>query len=383
MSNKELGIYIHIPFCKRKCYYCDFISYPNKTNFVKEYINCLKKEINNFDFSSYNVTTIYLGGGTPSYINENFIKEIFDLLKEKLKKNKTEFENIETTIEINPGTADNKKLKMYKQIGIHRLSIGLQSTQDRLLKEIGRIHTYNDFLNTYKTAEKLGFNNINVDLMIGLPNQSIRDIKGSLEKIVGLNPKHISVYSLILEEGTIIYKKVKNHELKLPSEDLERKMYWYVKDYLELHGYNQYEISNFSKKGYESKHNLNCWNQKEYIGFGVAAHSYIDNVRFSNTDDLEKYINNMENNKINLNKHTEEVQTKKIQENEFMMLGFRKLQGVDISAFKNKFAENPLFLYKNELNKLVNEGLIIVDLNYIYLTNKGLDFANLVFEEFI
>lgn len=383
MNKKELGIYIHIPFCKRKCYYCDFVSYPGKINLTTKYIDALCKEIQEFDFSQYNVTTIYIGGGTPSFIEKENIEKIFKILREKLKNNETKFGNMEITIEVNPGTTDTEKLKLYKEIGINRLSIGLQCVQDKLLKQIGRIHTYEQFLDTYKIAREVGFNNINVDLMIGLPNQSIQDIKESLDKITSLNPTHISVYSLIVEEGTVIDNLLKQEKINLPDEELERNMYWYVKDYLELKKYNQYEISNFSKKGYESKHNLNCWNQEQYIGFGIAAHSYIKNIRFGNTEQLEKYIDNVESGNFKLNRNIEEEQTKEEQENEFMMLGFRKIEGVNIAKFKEKFVDNPIFLYKNQLNKLVTEGLIEVDLNYIHLTNKGLDFANLVFEEFI
>ena len=293
--------------------------------------------------------------GTPSYINEKYIKELLENLKRKLENNETKFENIEITIEVNPGTVTKEKLELYKNCGINRLSIGLQSAQNSLLKEIGRIHTLKEFLETYKIAKEVKFDNINVDLMIGLPKQSIQDIKKSLELLIKLDPTHISVYSLIVEEGTIIEKKIEEGSLVLPEEDLERRMYWYVKDYLELHGYDQYEISNL----------------------------YIKNIRFGNIENIEKYIENIEAEKIELNKNIEEKQTKEEQEKEFMMLGFRKIQGVNIAKFKEKFTDNPLFLYNKKLNKLVEEGLIEVDLNYIRLTNKGLDLANLVFEEFI
>ena len=383
MSSKNFGIYIHIPFCAKKCNYCDFISFENKNNMIEEYINALKKEIEEFDFSKYEVTTIYLGGGTPSYIKENYIVEILELIKNKISTNKTKWDDIEITIEVNPGTVTKEKLKAYKNIGINRLSIGLQSTNDKLLKQIGRIHNYEEFLNTYNLAKKIGFNNINVDLMIALPNQTIKDIKESLEKIVSLDPNHISVYSLIVEEETLIAKQLEEGKIELPSDDEERRMYWYVKDFLELSGYNHYEISNFSKNGKESKHNLNCWNQEEYIGFGLASHSYIDGIRFCNISNLEKYIENINNLDFNKNKIIEEKQTKEDMEKEFMMLGFRKIEGVDISKFKEKYLENPIFLYRKELDKLVKEGLIEVDLNNIKLTNKGLDLANFVFEEFV
>ena len=379
----ELGIYIHIPFCKQKCYYCDFISYSNKCSEVKEYIESLKKEIEEFDFSNYKVTSIYIGGGTPSYIDSIYIVEILSELKEKLKCNLIEFKDIEITIEVNPGTVDTKKLNDYKKLGINRLSIGIQSTKNDILKKIGRIHTYQEFLEIYKLARETGFKNINIDLMIGIPGQKIGDLKNTLQDIIKLEPEHISVYSLIIEENTPIEKMLENGEIKLPDEDLERNMYWYVKNTLELNGYNHYEISNFAKLGKESRHNLNCWNQEEYIGFGVAAHSYLNGIRFSNTINVEEYIQHIENNRKEENIQIEESQSLEDKKNEFMMLGFRKIQGVDIARFKEKFIDNPIFLYREKLNKLVEEGLIEVDLNHIKLTNKGIDLANLVFEEFV
>lgn len=379
----ELGIYIHIPFCKQKCYYCDFVSYSNKCSEVKEYIESLKKEIEEFDFSNYKVTSIYIGGGTPSYIDSIYIVEILSELKEKLKCNLIEFKDIEITIEVNPGTVDAKKLNDYKKLGINRLSIGLQSTKNDILKKIGRIHTYQEFLEIYKLARETGFKNINIDLMIGIPGQKIGDLKNTLQDIIKLEPEHISVYSLIIEENTPIEKMLENGEIKLPDEDLERNMYWYVKNTLELNGYNHYEISNFAKLGKESRHNLNCWNQEEYIGFGVAAHSYLNGIRFSNTINVEEYIQHIENNRKEENIQIEESQSLEDKKNEFMMLGFRKIQGVDIARFKEKFIDNPIFLYRENLNKLVEEGLIEVDLNHIKLTNKGIDLANLVFEEFV
>lgn len=379
----ELGIYIHIPFCKQKCYYCDFVSYSNKCSEVKEYIESLKKEIEEFDFSNYKVTSIYIGGGTPSYIDSIYIVEILSELKEKLKYNLIEFKDIEITIEVNPGTVDTKKLNDYKKSGINRLSIGLQSTKNDILKKIGRIHTYQEFLEIYKLARETGFKNINIDLMIGIPGQKIGDLKNTLQDIIKLEPEHISVYSLIIEENTPIEKMLENGEIKLPDEDLERNMYWYVKNTLELNGYNHYEISNFAKLGKESRHNLNCWNQEEYIGFGVAAHSYLNGIRFSNTINVEEYIQHIENNRKEENIQIEESQSLEDKKNEFMMLGFRKIQGVDIARFKEKFIDNPIFLYRENLNKLVEEGLIEVDLNHIKLTNKGIDLANLVFEEFV
>ena len=380
---KNLGIYIHIPFCIKKCDYCDFISYCDKNNLIEVYIEKLKEEItNNLDNKEYTVKTIYIGGGTPSSIDSKDIVEILNTIKEKCN-----LENAEVTIELNPGTVTENKLLDYKKAGINRLSIGLQETNNKLLKQIGRIHTYEEFLETYNFARKIGFKNINVDLMIGLPNQSIGNIKDSLEKIIKLNPEHISVYSLILEEGTELYKKYEEKQIELPDDELERNMYWYVKNTLENNGYIHYEISNFAKPGYKSKHNVSCWNQEEYIGFGVAAHSYINGIRYSNTNNLDEYINNGDQKRSDHfwspSKIIHEVQTKEDMKKEYMLLGLRKIDGVNVQNFKNKFGENPIFLFRNELNKLVEENLIIVDGDNIKLTNKGLDLANLVWKEFV
>ena len=388
MQEKELGIYIHIPFCKQKCYYCDFVSFSNKEEYIEKYVEILKREIDGYDLSNYNITTIYIGGGTPSRIPSEKIQEILEKIKQKISENQTKWEDIEITIELNPGTVDEEKIKKYKEIGINRLSIGLQSTNNKLLKEIGRIHTFEDFKDTYNTVKKVGFENINVDLMIGLPNQTISDVKDSLNEIIKLNPTHVSVYSLIVEENTKMEKLINNKELQLPDEELERQMYWYVKNTLELNGYNHYEISNFAKKGKESKHNLNCWEQKEYIGLGLAAYSYLNGVRYGNTSDIEKYINvqdffnrsELEESGIRI---VDEVQSLEDKRKEYMLLGLRKIDGVSIQKFKEKFVENPIFLFRKELEKLVNEKLITIDGDCIRLTNKGLDLANIVWEEFV
>lgn len=381
MSKKELGIYVHIPFCMQKCYYCDFISYANKKEVISNYINVLKKEITTVGAGLVSlltpITTIYIGGGTPSYIDSKYIISIIKTIKETFKVK----ENAEITIEVNPGTVTKEKLEDYIKCGINRLSIGLQSTDNNLLKQIGRIHTYEQFLDTYKLAKEVGFKNINVDLMLALPNQTIDILKDSLSKVIKLNLEHISVYSLILEEGTLLHKLVKNKKLTLPDEDTERNMYWLVKKELEENGYKHYEISNFAKSGYASKHNLNCWNQEEYIGFGLAAHSYINNTRYSNTENLQEYLNAFEKNTNIVTIH--EKQETEDKQKEYMMLGLRKIDGIKISDFKNKFVQNPLYLFRKELNNLVSEELIEIDGDSIKLTNKGLDLANVVFSEFV
>ena len=377
MKNNEIGIYVHIPFCKQKCYYCDFISYCNKDDKIEPYIKTLIKEIEMQNIKS-NINTIYIGGGTPSYIDSKYITEIMDKIKKK-----NVIENVEITIEVNPGTVTRGKLEDYKNSGINRLSIGLQTANNKLLKQIGRIHNYEEFLETYKIAREVGFNNINVDLILGLPNQRIQDLKNSLDEVIKLSPEHISVYSLIIEDGTPIKTQIENGKLQLPDEETERNMYWYVKNTLELNGYKHYEISNFAQKGYESKHNMNCWNQDEYIGFGISAHSYRNITRYSNTDNINEYIRNIKSDSPEKNRIIHEVQKLEDTEKEFMLLGLRKIDGVSISEFKDRFGDNPIYLYRNELKKLSDENLIKVDENNIKLTNKGIDLANIVWEEFV
>lgn len=380
---KELGIYIHIPFCKKKCNYCDFISYSNKNGIILKYIESLKKEIERSikltNSEEYIVKTIYIGGGTPSFINSESIIEILKKIREKYIIDK----DVEITIEVNPGTVTEQKLCDYYNSGINRLSIGLQSDNDEILKTIGRIHTYSEFLNTYKLARKVGFKNINVDLMLALPNQTVEILENTVNRVVKLNPEHISIYSLIIEEGTKLEKQISSGELTLPDENTERIMYHLVRKVLNENEYIQYEISNYSKIGFQSKHNTDCWSQKEYIGFGVAAHSYINMERFSNITKIEEYIENIENDNIENNYIINEKQNKISQMKEYMMLGLRKIKGVSITEFEQKFNQNPIYLYRIELNKLVNEELVEVDGDNIKLTIKGLDFANLVWEEFI
>ncbi len=378
----ELGIYVHIPFCIKKCYYCDFISYANRDDKIEEYVNALIKEIkmqsNKLDNKDY-ITTIYIGGGTPSSINANFINQII----ETIMKNYNVDKNAEITIEVNPGTVTEEKLQIYKRCGVNRISIGLQSTKNDLLKQIGRIHTYEDFLSCYSFARKVGFKNINVDLMLGLPNQKIEDLEESIRKVINLNPEHISLYSLILEENTPLEEMISKKTLKLPSDELERKMYWETKRILEENGYLHYEISNYAKNGFLSRHNTNCWKQKEYLGFGVAAHSYYKNKRYNNLNQIEKYCKNINEDRIEENRTIQEIQRDEEKQKEYMLLGLRMIEGVNIQDFKNKFVQNPIYLFHKELEKLVKEGLLEIDLNQIKLTSKGLDFANLVWEEFI
>ena len=396
---KDIGLYIHIPFCKKKCNYCDFVSFANSEEKIEEYINCLICEIKEvaenvkFQFQQkkgdlVNVRSIYLGGGTPSYIDSKYIKQIlntirnsYDFVMAGLIDKQEQFPEI--TIEINPGTVTEEKLKDYKYSGVNRISIGMQATQNRLLTQLGRIHSYQEFKTTYLLARKIGFNNINIDFMIGLPNQTIENIKESLQKIKKLNPEHVSVYSLIVEENTILSKQIEEGTLKLLEENKEREMYWTVKNFLEENGYNHYEISNFAKPNRESRHNMDCWNQKEYFGFGVAAHSYVDNIRFSNITDLNSYIENYKHNEPEKNFVFHEKENYLDTMKEYLLLGFRKIKGVSKKDFENKFQLPIESIFKLELEELKEKGLILENEDTYYLSDKGIDFANLVFEKFV
>lgn len=378
----NIGIYIHIPFCKRKCIYCDFFSVADGKKFEKKYVEALKNEIIkriSVNKNGYHVNTIYIGGGTPSYIDEKNIYEILETIKNCCEID----ENVEITIEANPGTVSQEKMEAYKKMGINRLSIGLQERNDKLLKEIGRIHTNAEYLKTIEYANKAGLNNINTDIIIGLPNQTIYDVENTLNQLIRLNLTHISIYSLIVEEGTKLEKLIDNGTLKLPDEEMERYMYWFAKRKLEENGYIHYEISNFSKIDYRSRHNVDCWNQKEYLGFGAGASSYNGIARYKNIEDLEKYIENMEKANFAKNIVIEEIQNREDKMKEYMLLGLRKINGININNFRKKFGTTPLYKYNKELTKLLREELILMDTNNIRLSKKGLNLANVVWEEFV
>lgn len=352
------SLYVHIPFCKQKCYYCDFNSYSNKENLIEEYIIALKNEIQSYSFNEYK--TIYFGGGTPSYIDEKYI---LDVLKTLNCKNAQEI-----TIEVNPGTVTKEKLKCYLENGINRLSIGLQATQNDILKNIGRIHTLEEFEKTYQNARSVGFKNISVDLMFGLPNQTLDNVKESLEYIVKLNPEHISCYSLIVHNN--IFKN-------LPNDEEERGMYYKIVKTLKEVGYIHYEISNFAKPTFESKHNLVYWNQGEYVGVGAGASSYIDKTRYTNVCSIFKYIENFQNRTI------EEVQDKEAQEREYIILKTRLIDGLEIEEMNQKFGIDVCEKYKTQLDKMIKYELLEKENGRIKLTSKGLDLANVVWEEFV
>ncbi len=354
------AIYLHIPFCKSKCIYCDFNSYANKEGMVDKYFDALMQEIQNESFVEP-IKTIYIGGGTPSYVDEKYIVSILSILP------KAE----EVTIEMNPGTVTKEKLMAYRKAGINRVSMGLQASQNAILKAIGRIHTKEEFEEAFYLCRECGFQNINVDLMHGLPNQTLKDFKESVNYLVKLNPEHISCYSLILHD--VVFQN-------LPSDEEERNMYYYAKDALKQNGWNHYEISNFAKPGKESKHNLVYWNQEEYRGFGAGASSYIDGKRFTNVASLEEYIHKIQKKEIAYIIEEEQDLESKIKE--YMILKLRLISGVNIEEAKQKFHIDILKKFQTQLEKLQKQGLIQID-SHIYLTDKGLDLANIVWEEFV
>ncbi|RKD34749.1 radical SAM family heme chaperone HemW [Thermohalobacter berrensis] len=376
---KEIGVYIHIPFCKSKCYYCDFNSFPEKFNLVEKYVYYIKKEIDIYakEYPNCIIKTVFIGGGTPSAIEARYIEEIINYL---FKKFKTE-EKIEISIECNPKTLTREKLRTYRNIGINRISIGLQSLNDNLLRKIGRIHTSGDFFNSLKLIKEEGFENINVDIMFNLPSQTLEDVINTLKRVITLDIKHISFYSLKIEKGTPFYKLYNQSKLKLPSEDLERRMYYKGKEILEKNGFKHYEISNFAKEDFKCRHNIIYWKVKPYLGIGLSAHSNLSKKRWRNVASFESYFKYLEKDKkpiIELEKIDSQTEI-----SEFMILGLRLVDGINKAEFRERFKIDIHNIYNKQLIKLKDLGLIREDKENIKLTKKGLDLANIVFMEFI
>ncbi|MEW9079017.1 radical SAM family heme chaperone HemW [Terrisporobacter glycolicus] len=372
-----LGLYIHIPFCISKCKYCDFNSYKLNLDEKRKYLSALQKEMKFYKEEVREIDTIFIGGGTPSILNQGEIKFLFD----NIKNNFSIKNNAEITMECNPGTLTLNKLKTMKECGVTRLSIGLQAVQNNHLEYIGRIHTYEEFEENYYQAKEVGFENINIDLMYALPNQSKKDWIESLEKIVKLNPTHISAYSLILEEGTELFKMYERKEFKLLDEDTDIEMYEYTINYLKSHGYDQYEISNYSKKGFECKHNILYWKCQNYIGLGASASGFLNETRYNNLCELNKYENT-----INAGKKPIEWEEKlsikdKIEESIF--LGLRMNEGIKFKDFYKKYNIHFEEVYEKEINKLKKMKLIKISDEGMILTQKGREISNSVFVEFI
>lgn len=374
-----LGLYIHIPFCISKCKYCDFNSYKLNLDEKRKYLNALQKEMKFYkeEARGKEIDTIFIGGGTPSILNQDEIKFLFDNIKNNFNiKN-----NAEITMECNPGTLTLNKLKTMKECGVNRLSIGLQAVQNKHLEYIGRIHTYEEFEENYYQAKKVGFENINIDLMYALPNQSKKDWIESLEKIVKLNPTHISAYSLILEEDTELFKMYERKEFELLDEETDIEMYEYTIKYLKSYGYNQYEISNYAKEEFECRHNILYWKCENYIGLGASASGYLNETRYNNLCELKKYENTINTGRKPI--EWEEKLSIKDKVEESIFLGLRMNEGIKFMDFYEKYNIDFEEVYEKEINKLNKMKLIEISDKGMILTQKGREISNSVFVEFI
>lgn len=375
---KKLGLYVHIPFCKQKCYYCDFASFAGKENMQRNYIDALCKEIRETfkKLDAYIIDSIFIGGGTPSILDVENMEILF-----KEIKNLNKADDLEYSMECNPGSLNEEKLKIMKKFGVNRISMGLQAVQDNLLKSIGRIHTFYDFKKNFDLARKYGFNNINVDLMFALPNQTLNDWKETLEIICNIKPEHISCYSLIIEEGTAFSKLYEMDKLNLPSEDLERDMYDLCKNILTNNKYNKYEISNYSLNNKECRHNLKYWDMEEWIGVGSNSSSFINSKRIKNITDINKYIEKINNGEL----PHEEIINNSVNDNmeEFMFMGLRKTQGVSEEEFYKRFNKTLDDVYRNVIEKYQKEEFLVRSKGRLYLTEKGMQISNIIMADFL
>ena len=388
MNKPELELYLHIPFCARKCAYCDFLSFavPERAYYV--YVEKLIEELHSQSrvFGEYQVTSVFIGGGTPSLLPAELMAGLLGVLQGCF----TILPEAEITIEANPGTLTMEKLETYLEGGVNRLSIGLQSGDDTELKMLGRIHSYDEFLKSYQRARQAGFTNINVDLMSGLPGQTLLSWRNTLRKIMMLKPEHISAYSLILEEGTPFFERYASrpggesppHLRSAEYEETDREMYYLTRELLADQGYERYEISNYAKPGYECRHNLGYWTGVEYLGLGLGASSYTHGYRYHNTVDLNEYLS------LDLGQPgiaSRDIQELSMEEHmeEFMFLGLRLMQGVSGSEFLSRFGQNMWNVYGTVLEKLTEQGLLAVEAPFIRLTDLGIDVSNMVLSEFL
>lgn len=383
---KELGLYVHIPFCIRKCAYCDFLSAPADEILRQEYIDALIREIKSYKkrYQSYCVSTVFIGGGTPSVLSPGQIRGIFSALRDSFRIDT----KAEITLEANPGTVTTEKLQAWKESGVNRISIGLQSARDEELRMLGRIHDYQQFLDTWKLVRQAGMKNVNIDLISAIPGQTEEGWQETLEKTAELKPEHLSVYSLIIEEGTPFYERYGKTASPgdgtyppLPDEESERLMYEKTETILQKYGYARYEISNYAKPGYECRHNIGCWQRKEYLGIGLGASSLIQKTRFRHISDLQEYLTEAgDGEKICREK---EILTVKDEMEEFMFLGLRMMCGVRRSDFFRFFGMQIEEIYENPLKIMEKNGLLEIEGDRIRLTKRGIDISNYVFEQFL
>ncbi|WP_075983590.1 radical SAM family heme chaperone HemW [Bacillus massilinigeriensis] len=371
--------YIHIPFCEHICHYCDFNKVFLKGQPVDEYLLSLEEEIRLTlaPLQTKVFKSIFVGGGTPTALNEKQLKKLCEIIQKHLPYDS----NTEYTFEANPGDLSKEKFQILYDFGVNRLSFGVQSFNDELLKKIGRVHRAQDVFHSVDLAKRTGFRNISIDLIYSLPGQTVDDFKQTLETAFTLDIPHYSGYSLIIEPKTVFYNLLQKGKLPVTSEDTEATMYEILMEQMEKNGFGQYEISNFSKKGYESRHNLTYWNNEEYFGFGAGAHSYVDGKRRSNHGPLKKYMNDLQHGMIPI--LHEHVVTKQEGMEEEMFLGLRKVSGVNVQHFIHKFDENALKRFKKQIEKLQTQGLLQVKENNISLTKQGRLLGNEVFQEFL
>ena len=372
----RLSLYLHIPFCVKKCYYCDFLSAPCKEETRQEYVEVLCMEIVQKAklYKDKIVDTIFFGGGTPSLLSAEQMKRIMETVRQEFRV----LAEAEISMEVNPGTVSLEKLTAYKEYGINRLSIGLQSANNEELKVLGRIHTWEVFENTWKQVRELDFSNVNIDLMSALPGQTLESYESTLRKVLALKPEHISAYSLIIEEGTQFYEWFGEDNSKLPDEITDRRMYEMTRTLLEEYGYHRYEISNYALKGYECKHNVGYWKRKDYLGLGLGSASLLSNVRSSNVSELAEYL------KLNWRTEKEELSIQDQME-EFMFLGLRMMEGISCLEFEQQFGKSLKEVYGTQIAKLEKQGLLRYhqETDRYALTLQGIDVSNQVFVEFI
>lgn len=389
-NKKKLELYVHIPFCARKCLYCDFLSFRTLATVQEDYVRQLLEEIQAASITAEGsqVTTIFIGGGTPSILEGGLIRAVVETIRLYFDV----APDAEITIEANPGTLTPQKLDIYRGCGINRISLGLQSADNGELKALGRIHSFEEFLKSFERARQAGFWSINVDLMSALPGQTLESWKNTLKKVAMLKPEHISAYSLIIEENTPFWERYGQKAADcgggpwppLPDEDTERKMYQITKDFLEEQGYNRYEISNYAKPGFECRHNIGYWTGVEYLGLGLGASSCYKGVRFSNERDLKTYLelDFMKDGLVKLYQDVQE-QTRSSRMEEFMFLGLRMTRGVSDIDFTGQFGVKIRSVYGDKIDTLIANGLLREEGSRLMLTDWGIDVSNYVLSEFL
>lgn len=386
-NKKQLGIYIHIPFCVQKCVYCDFLSAPADTAAQAEYMCALLEEIRYTAHrykeivNEYETASVFFGGGTPSAVKPQWIAEVMTLLQEHFNVS----EEAEVSIECNPGTLDWEKARIYSGCGINRISFGLQAADNETLRLLGRIHTFEMFQESMEIARAAGFDNVNVDVMSALPGQTFQGYQQGLEKILSLEPEHISAYSLILEEGTPLYEQIENYP-PLPEEETERQMYYVTQELLAGREYHQYEISNFARAGFECRHNLSYWERRDYLGFGLGAASLFQECRWANCRGLKQYttqIHQAASGHLQIPRAEFHRLTRRECMEEFMFLGLRKTAGISPEEFAAQFGCTVFSVYGPVIERNIGLGLLKQQAGRLCLTPRGVDISNRVLSEFL